>query len=154
MAYTEIKERNEKKYFYRVVSMREGKKVSKKRKYLGVNLLAKDLSAMEKKADKEFNINIKKNPIEKIKSKIIKILRKNKVMKAGIFGSYARGDQKENSDIDILVEINDKNMSLLDFIELKLRLENILGKKIDLVEYKAIKPLIRERILNEEIKIL
>ena len=109
---------------------------------------------MEKKADKEFNINIKKNPIEKIKSKIIKILRKNKVMKAGIFGSYARGDQKEDSDIDILVEINDKNMSLLDFIELKLRLENILGKKIDLVEYKAIKPLIRERILNEEIKIL
>ena len=50
-------------------------------------------------------------------------------MKAGIFGSYARGDQKEDSDIDILVEINDKNMSLLDFIELKLRLENILGKK-------------------------
>ena len=44
--------------------MREGKKCQKE-KYLGVNLLAKDLSAMEKKADKEFNINIKKNPIEK-----------------------------------------------------------------------------------------
>ena len=154
MAYTEIKERNGKKYFYRVISVRNGKKVSKKRKYLGVNLMKREIIDKENEADKEFNFNIKNNSIEKIKSKIIKILKRNKVKKAGIFGSYARGEQKKNSDIDILVEINDKNMSLLDFIELKLRLEDILRRKIDLVEYKAIKPLIKERILNEEVKIL
>ena len=58
--------------------------------------------------------------IEKIKKKIIPILKKNKVVRAGIFGSYARGEQKKNSDIDILVRINDKNMSLIDFVKLKL----------------------------------
>jgi len=92
--------------------------------------------------------------IDKIKRKIVPLLKKNKVVRAGIFGSYARGDNKKNSDIDILVEINDKNMSLLDFVGIKIELEEILGKKIDLVEYAAIKPLIKEHILNEEIKII
>ncbi|MBS3086151.1 nucleotidyltransferase family protein [Candidatus Pacearchaeota archaeon] len=92
--------------------------------------------------------------IESIKFKIIAILKKNKVSRAGIFGSYSKGEQKKNSDIDIAVEINDKNMSLLGFIELKLKLEDVLGKKVDLVEYSVIKPLIKNRILNEEIKII
>jgi len=58
MAYTEIKERKKKKYYYRVLSIREGKKVSKRRKYLGVNLMPKKLSNKEKVANKEFSINI------------------------------------------------------------------------------------------------
>ena len=45
-------------------------------------------------------------------------------------------------------------MSLLDFIELKLKLEDVLRKKIDLVEYSAIKPLIKNKILKEEVKII
>ena len=80
--------------------------------------------------------------IEKIKKKIIPLLKKNKVVRAGIFGSYARGEQKKNSDIDILVEINDKKMSLLGFIRLGRELEEALRKKVDLVEYSVIKPLI------------
>jgi len=156
MVYTEIKERNRRKYFYRVISVRRGKKVCKRRKYLGVDIPNGKLGILEKKADKKFNLRSIKNKeiIEKIKPKIIKILKKNKVKKAGIFGSYARGEQKKNSDIDILVEIGDKKISLLDFIELKLKLEDILKRKIDLVEYSAIKPLIKERILKEEIKII
>ena len=157
MTYTEIKHRNKKKYFYRVQSIRQGKKVLKKRKYLGVNLNEKELVLKEKEADKKIGllINNKANKnIEKVKSKIVNILKKNKVKRAGIFGSYARGDQKKNSDIDILVEINNPNMSLLGFIGLKLKLEEIIGKKVDLVEYHAIKPLIKKGILNGEKRIL
>lgn len=91
--------------------------------------------------------------IEEIKEKIEPVLREYKVKKAGIFGSVARGEEKENSDIDILVEIDD-NISLLDFVGLKLALEEILGKKIDLGEYSTIKPIIKEQILSEQIVIL
>jgi len=59
---------------------------------------------------------------------------------------------RDDSDIDILVEI-DKDISLLDFVGLKLEIEDALGKKVDLVEYKAIKPLLREWILNEQVVI-
>lgn len=60
--------------------------------------------------------------------------------------------QKE-SDIDILVEI-DKDISLLDFVGLKLEIEETLGKKVDLVEYSTIKPPLRDNILKEEVAIL
>jgi predicted nucleotidyltransferase len=53
------------------------------------------------------------------------------------------------SDIDILVEI-EKDISLLDFVGLKLELEDALNRKVDLVEYSTIKPLIRERILSQQ----
>ncbi|MGB9798056.1 MAG: nucleotidyltransferase family protein [bacterium] len=91
--------------------------------------------------------------IEEIKNKIIPILKKYKVKKAGIFGSVARGKTTEKSDIDILVEIEGK-MSLLDFAELKLELEEVLGKKVDLGEYSTIKPLIKEQVLKDEIPII
>ncbi len=91
--------------------------------------------------------------VEKIRKKILPLLKKNKVSRAGIFGSYARGEQKKNSDIDILVKISE-DISLLDFIGLKLKLEEILGRKIDLVEYSTIKSRIRNQILNEEIRII
>jgi len=101
--------------------------------------------------------NIKKGKnltINEIKKKIIKILKKNKVVKAGISGSYARGEQKKKSDIDILVKINDPKMSLLGFVGLKLDLEEALRKKVDLVEYKMIRSEIKENILKDEVKII
>ncbi|GAI56487.1 unnamed protein product [marine sediment metagenome] len=54
---------------------------------------------------------------------------------------------------DILVEI-ESDMSLLDFVGLKIEVEEALGKKVDLVEYSTIKPLIKERILSEQVVIL
>ncbi|MEK6825828.1 MAG: nucleotidyltransferase family protein [Nanoarchaeota archaeon] len=92
--------------------------------------------------------------IDEIKQKILPILKDHKVTKAGIFGSYARGEQKKKSDVDILVEINDDNMGLLGFIRLKNILERALDRKIDLVEYSLIRKELRERILNDEIPIL
>jgi predicted nucleotidyltransferase len=91
--------------------------------------------------------------IEQLKPKIVKILRKNEVAKAGIFGSYARGEAKKNSDLDILVEL-DKKVNLLDYIRIKHELEDEIGKSVDLVEYATIKPLIRDQILAEEVRII
>jgi len=154
MTYTEQRKVNGKNYFYRVLSLRKNSKVSKKRIYLGVNLIDKELNEKEKQADKELLGDRKNKEVERIKIKIIKILKKNKIKKAGIFGSYARGEQKKNSDIDIAVEINNPKMSLLGFVKIINSLEKILKRKVDLVEYDSIKPRIKERILNEEIRII
>ena len=155
MVYTEIQKRNKKTYFYRVISVRKGVKVSKRRRYLGANLSLKNLNKKEEEADNEFRVkneNINKSAIEKIKPRIIKVLKKNKIKKAGIFGSYARGKQKKNSDIDILIEPA-KGMGL-EFVGIKLELENELKRKIDLVTYKGIHPLIKKKVLKEEIRII
>ena len=89
----------------------------------------------------------------KIKKSAINLMKKYGVKKAGIFGSYARKENRENSDIDILIDIK-KNISLLDIIKMKIELEKILKKRVDLVEYNTIKPLIKKQILKEEIKII
>src|SRR3989338_6932322 len=97
---------------------------------------------------------IKRNgKIDRIKKQIMPILRQHNVKRAGLFGSYVKGRNKKNSDIDILVQLG-KNNSLLDFAGLKIELEEILGRKVDLVEYNTIKPLIKDRILNEQVIIL
>lgn len=91
--------------------------------------------------------------IKIIKNKITPILKRYGVKKAAIFGSFARGEAKKNSDIDILVEIKEE-VSLLDFIGLKFEIEDALGRKVDLVEYNTLKPFIRERALKEQLAIL
>ena len=91
--------------------------------------------------------------MDEIKEKIIKILKQHKVTKAGIFGSFSDGTQNENSDIDILVEL-EENVSLLDFIDIKYELEDSLNKKVDLVEYDSIKPLLKSEILRNELRII
>lgn len=94
-----------------------------------------------------------KTNIEDIKNKALPILREAGVRRSGIFGSYVRGENKEHSDIDILVELP-KGKSLFDFIELQLSLEKALGRKVDLGEYSTIKPRLRDYILNSQIQIL
>jgi predicted nucleotidyltransferase len=91
--------------------------------------------------------------VEEISRKVVPILRRYGVSKAALFGSMVRGQAREGSDVDILVDI-DADISLLDFVGLKLELEDALGKKVDLVEYSVIKPLIKEEILREQVVIL
>jgi len=88
--------------------------------------------------------------IDEIKRKALPILKKYDLRKAGVFGSIVRGELREDSDVDILVEIGKDDMSLLHLI-----LINIANcRKVDLVEYDTIKPLLKERILAEEVPIL
>jgi uncharacterized protein len=69
------------------------------------------------------------------------------VKKIGIFGSYARGENREDSDIDILVEL-DEPLGL-KLIDLKEYLEESLGASIDLATTGALKPAMREEVLKE-----
>jgi predicted nucleotidyltransferase len=91
--------------------------------------------------------------LDEIKQKIIPILKKHNVTRAGIFGSFARGEQKKRSDVDILVKVK-KEMDLIDFIRLKNTIEKSIRRKIDLVEYECIRPELEKRILKEEIPII
>ena len=84
-----------------------------------------------------------------IKNKIRLIFQNSGVRRAALFGSAAKGTMKKGSDIDLLVEI-EKNKTLFDVINLKLSLEERLGRKVDLVEYDAIKPLMKRSILSEQ----
>jgi len=152
MTYTEIKQKNEKKYYYRVRSIRNGKKFKKQRIYLGVDLAKEELKKKEEQADKKLIKNKINKSLIKIKPKIIKILKKNKIKKAGIFGSYAKGEQRKNSDIDILVE-PPKGIGF-GFAGIGIELENKLGKKVHLVTYKYISPYIKKDILKEEVRII
>lgn len=76
--------------------------------------------------------------------------KKFKVNKIAIFGSIARGDNKKNSDIDIMVELYEP-ISLFAFIELENYLSKLLGKKVDLTTKKALKPTIKKGVLKEAI---
>ena len=81
------------------------------------------------------------------------ILSRHHVSRAGLFGSCARDEASSESDVDILVEIRPE-ASILDFVGLKLELEDALKQNVDLVEYSTVKSLLRERILAEEVPIL
>lgn len=92
------------------------------------------------------------------KAKILEILREKKpdlqkrypISELGLFGSYARGDFNEKSDIDILVDFNDKIG--IKFISLAHELEDIFQMKVDLVSRNGIKtrylPLVEKNLLN------
>jgi predicted nucleotidyltransferase len=69
------------------------------------------------------------------------------VEKIGVFGSYLRNEQTELSDIDILVEF--KKPVGFEFLDLKEYLETLFQKPVDLVTTKALKPIIKESIMNE-----
>ncbi len=102
---------------------------------------------------KRNNVGKKNNELQKLKPRIIRILKKNGVKKAGIFGSFVRGKNKKNSDIDVLI-LPPRNMSLIEFVHVKNELEDELQKKVDLVSYRGIHPLLKKEILQEEIRII
>lgn len=94
-----------------------------------------------------------KTKLDEIKNKAVPILKEAGVTKSAIFGSYVRGEQSENSDVDILVEVP-RGTGLFAFIRLQHKLEHVLHKKVDLVTYKSIHPLLRDTIQKERIAIL
>jgi predicted nucleotidyltransferase len=78
-------------------------------------------------------------------------LRAHHVKALSIFGSVARGEAREDSDVDILVEF-DRRVGLLAFVGLKLYLEQILGRPVDLVTPSGLKSSMRESILREAVR--
>jgi len=90
-------------------------------------------------------------------SEIKKILKKNDsylkttfyVREIGIFGSFVKERQKTKSDIDILVAFEKGHKDFFNYMRLKYCIEELLGRKVDLVIKEAVKPRLRERIFNE-----
>ncbi|MBI4066910.1 nucleotidyltransferase family protein [Candidatus Gottesmanbacteria bacterium] len=91
-----------------------------------------------------------RNQLDEIKNKAVPILEHAGVTRSAIFGSYVRGEDRKDSDIDILVEVP-KGTGLFAFVSLKNKLEKELNKKVDLLTYKSIHPSLRKRILKEQL---
>jgi len=91
--------------------------------------------------------------VEEIKSKAVPILKAAGASRAALFGSYARGDTTDESDIDILVDLP-HTMSLFDVVGVQLDLEDVLGKKVDLVQYDAIKPRLVPYIMRNLVQMI
>jgi len=88
--------------------------------------------------------------IETIKAKVIPILKNYGVNRAYLFGSFARGEQNQNSDIDFLVEYtSDAERTLFKAVELKYELEDTLQIKVDVLTEAAISPYIRPYVLKD-----
>lgn len=95
----------------------------------------------------------RKLSLEELKPRLIPILQKHQVSKAGIFGSMATGMAKKTSDLDILVEFSGEK-SLLDLVALKLDLEAEVDRKVDVLIYRSLHPLLRDRVLQEEVRVI
>ena len=87
--------------------------------------------------------------IEEIKKIISPILKKYGVGRASLFGSVVSGEVTKRSDIDLLVELP-KKASLLDLAGLKIDLEEKLGKRVDVLTYNSLHPLLRDKILSSQ----
>jgi predicted nucleotidyltransferase len=98
-------------------------------------------------------LNNSNRQIQEFRSKILEVLQRHDVQRASLFGSIVREEMREDSDIDLLVEFRGKK-SLLDLVGLKFDLEDTVKRKFDVVTYKSISPLLRDRILAEQVAIL
>ena len=86
--------------------------------------------------------------------KIKRYLSSQPVVKAWLFGSFARGEQREDSDVDILVSFDDKaNVSLLRHAGMLCDLEDLLQRPVDLVNESSLYPEVRETVNNDKILI-
>jgi predicted nucleotidyltransferase len=99
------------------------------------------------------NKGVKMKTFEEIKKKIEEhreeLISRFKIKEIGIFGSYARGDQDETSDVDILVDYSDEHISLFDVLDVKYYFEELLGLNVDIVTREALKPVIGKHIMEE-----
>ena len=89
-----------------------------------------------------------------IKEKTVPILKKHNAVEAYVFGSTARGDNRPDSDVDILVRFN-KMENLFEFVGVKLDLEDALGgRKVDLVQMEALKKRFRPYVDQDKVRII
>ncbi|MEK7522229.1 MAG: nucleotidyltransferase family protein [Patescibacteria group bacterium] len=87
--------------------------------------------------------------MDKITMKIIPILKKYGVSRASLFGSMARGEDNNQSDIDILIEPA-SGTTLFDMAGIQIDLQKSLKKSVDLVTYGSINPMLKDQILRDE----
>ncbi|QJB28394.1 nucleotidyltransferase family protein [Limnospira fusiformis] len=93
-----------------------------------------------------------KDELQQRRDEILAVAQQHGAFNVRIFGSVARGEEQEDSDIDFLVEMN-SNCSLLDRIALIQDLEDLLNRKVDVTTVKGLRDYLRERIINQAISL-
>ena len=91
--------------------------------------------------------------VDEIREKVAVLMRRRGVVRAGIFGSVARGESTERSDVDFLVEF-EKGRSLVDLSGLRLDLCEVLGREVDVATPNSLHPRLRDQILGELVPLL
>ena len=90
--------------------------------------------------------------VKQLREQLIPAFVRHGVIRAGLFGSAARGEARPESDVDVVVEF-EEGRSLFDQSALRLDVVDILGRPADVVTYRSLHPRLRERILREQILI-
>ncbi|MBY0458638.1 MAG: nucleotidyltransferase domain-containing protein [Gemmataceae bacterium] len=81
-------------------------------------------------------------------------LRARGVLHLGIFGSVARGEERPDSDLDLLVAIDPQaRVGLLQFVALGRHIEELVGRAVDLAEYDVLKPALRAEAFRDEVRV-
>ncbi|MBE3101765.1 MAG: nucleotidyltransferase domain-containing protein [Firmicutes bacterium] len=88
--------------------------------------------------------------IDEIKSILIQFFIQYGITKGAIFGSYARGEETENSDVDLLFSIG-KSMPLNEWNEMENNIQKAIGKKVDFVEFGSLSKRVEQEILKEAV---
>jgi len=85
--------------------------------------------------------------VKALKKQIVPTLKRGGAVKIAIFGSFAFGKEKKNSDVDVLVKFN-KNIGLFELSGMKIKLEDKVGRKVDLLTYDGINPHLKSIIIK------
>jgi len=93
-----------------------------------------------------------KETLDLNKDKILSIAKNNGISKISVFGSTIRGEDTVDSDIDFLVEIDD-DCSLFNIIRFKQEVEDIVGRKVDVVTDQSVHWTLKEQIINEAVQL-
>ena len=91
--------------------------------------------------------------IDELRSTVASLMSRRGVVRAGVFGSYARGEASAESDIDFLVEF-EKGRTLIDLSGLRLDLCETLGREVDVATPSSLHPRIRDRVMGELVPLL
>lgn len=91
--------------------------------------------------------------VAEIREQVQDVMRRHGVERASVFGSVARGDVQPASDVDFLVEL-EEGRTLLDLSGLRLDLEELLEREVDVATPNSLHPQLRESILQQQVRIL
>lgn len=88
--------------------------------------------------------------LQKHRTEILDLAKRHGARDVRVFGSLARGEGNEGSDLDLLVKLGE-GRSLLDLVGLKQDLEDLLSRPVDVVTERGLSPYLRERVLSEAV---
>jgi len=113
-------------------------------------MLSSPAMVKDSRPDEVVKMSITLDDLRKEREQIKKVAQKHGASNIRVFGSISRGEERPESDIDLLVDF-EADRSLFDLVRLKLELEELLGHEVDLVTEKAMHRLIASRVIKEAI---